>query len=343
MSPALSSSRSLAVRREPERVGAELHRAYPSPLAWTSAPAAPSSDATRFRTTARTVFFLRRPVSAASSTLVTSLPSEPVAHHPHPRLHAGPVVMIEVGARARPRPAGSRRAWMPAAERSSGPPIPPGEARAEDTRSPRKPPPPTPPRRGRGSRSPLSPSPPRGGGWGGGGVGFRGPPRRAAMTEFRPLRGTDLYSPPTTPSKPRSTARASRSACSSSRASRARGGCSSREVIAAGLGALEPGAAERASEHHPGAGDGLYVYDTVQRLHDSRFGDGDVRDIRRYIKLGPWAGRSDRPAASSCSSTRIDKADSSSRNDLLHERLDRMRLRCLEMNEQAARGTRALR
>ena len=27
--------------------------------------------------------------------------------------------------------------------------------------------------------------------------------------------------------------------------------------------------------------DGLYVYDTVQRLNDSRFGDGDVKDIRK--------------------------------------------------------------
>src|SRR5439155_20403817 len=35
------------------------------------------------------------------------------------------------------------------------------------------------------------------------------------------------------------------------------------------------------------AQDGLYVYDTVQRLYESRFGDGDIRDIRRYIKLGP--------------------------------------------------------
>src|SRR6188768_2393954 len=33
------------------------------------------------------------------------------------------------------------------------------------------------------------------------------------------------------------------------------------------------------------AQDGLYVYDTVTRLHDSRFGDGDVRDVKRYIKL----------------------------------------------------------
>src|SRR5262245_25793457 len=32
--------------------------------------------------------------------------------------------------------------------------------------------------------------------------------------------------------------------------------------------------------------EGLYVYDTVQRLNDSRFGTGDVSDIRRYIKLG---------------------------------------------------------
>src|SRR3954463_590688 len=35
------------------------------------------------------------------------------------------------------------------------------------------------------------------------------------------------------------------------------------------------------------AQDGLYVYDTVQRLHDSRFGDGDVRDIHKYLRRGP--------------------------------------------------------
>ena len=35
------------------------------------------------------------------------------------------------------------------------------------------------------------------------------------------------------------------------------------------------------------AQDGLYVYDTVARLYDSRFGDGDVKDIKRYIRLGP--------------------------------------------------------
>src|SRR5260370_20097196 len=35
------------------------------------------------------------------------------------------------------------------------------------------------------------------------------------------------------------------------------------------------------------AQDGLYIYDTVHRLYDSRFGDGDVKDIRRYITYRP--------------------------------------------------------
>ncbi len=34
------------------------------------------------------------------------------------------------------------------------------------------------------------------------------------------------------------------------------------------------------------AKDGLYIYDTVQRLYDSQFGDHDVADISQYIKLG---------------------------------------------------------
>ncbi len=34
------------------------------------------------------------------------------------------------------------------------------------------------------------------------------------------------------------------------------------------------------------AQEGLYHYDTVQRLYDSRFGDHDVRDIREYIHMG---------------------------------------------------------
>ena len=34
------------------------------------------------------------------------------------------------------------------------------------------------------------------------------------------------------------------------------------------------------------AQEGLYVYDTVQRLYDSQFGEHDVSDIKKYIKLG---------------------------------------------------------
>jgi MoxR-like ATPase len=72
------------------------------------------------------------------------------------------------------------------------------------------------------------------------------------------------------------------------------------------------------------AQDGLYVYDTVQRLYDARFGDGDVKDIRRYIKLGPMG----RAFASSQRQIllidEVDKADLEFPNDMLHE-LDRMR------------------
>src|SRR3984957_7678544 len=74
----------------------------------------------------------------------------------------------------------------------------------------------------------------------------------------------------------------------------------------------------------PRAQDGRYVYDTVQRLYDARFGDGDVKDIRRYIKLGPLG----RAFASSQRQIllidEVDKADLEFPNDLLHE-LDRMR------------------
>ncbi|HOF13190.1 MAG TPA: MoxR family ATPase, partial [Spirochaetota bacterium] len=34
------------------------------------------------------------------------------------------------------------------------------------------------------------------------------------------------------------------------------------------------------------AQEGLYVYDTVQRLNDARFGGKDVSNIKQYIKLG---------------------------------------------------------
>jgi MoxR-like ATPase len=75
------------------------------------------------------------------------------------------------------------------------------------------------------------------------------------------------------------------------------------------------------------AQDGLYVYDTVQRLYDARFGDAGpegVKDIRRYIKLGPLGRALNSPARVVLLIDEVDKADLEFPNDLLHE-LDRMR------------------
>lgn len=71
------------------------------------------------------------------------------------------------------------------------------------------------------------------------------------------------------------------------------------------------------------AQEGLYVYDTVQRLNDSRFGGADVADIARYIKLGAMGRAFDSPRRSVLLIDEIDKADMEFPNDLLHE-LDRM-------------------
>ncbi len=81
------------------------------------------------------------------------------------------------------------------------------------------------------------------------------------------------------------------------------------------------------------AQDGLYVYDTVQRLYDSRFGDGDVRDIRRYIRFGPLGEAFRSPERVVLLIDEVDKADLEFPNDLLHE-LDRMRFRILETDEE---------
>ena len=81
------------------------------------------------------------------------------------------------------------------------------------------------------------------------------------------------------------------------------------------------------------AQDGLYVYDTVQRLYDSRFGDGDVRDIRRYIKLGPLGEAMASDERVVLLIDEIDKADIEFPNDLLNE-LDRMRFQIAELNEE---------
>ncbi len=87
------------------------------------------------------------------------------------------------------------------------------------------------------------------------------------------------------------------------------------------------------------AQDGLYVYDTVQRLYDSRFGDGDVKDIRRYIRLGPLGEAFSSRERVVLLIDEVDKADIEFPNDLLHE-LDRMRFRILETNEEVVAAQR---
>ncbi len=79
--------------------------------------------------------------------------------------------------------------------------------------------------------------------------------------------------------------------------------------------------------------DGLYVYDTVQRLNDSRFGGGDVSDIRRYIKLGPLGQAFAADRRHVLLIDEIDKADLEFPNDLLRE-LDEMRFTIVETGEE---------
>jgi MoxR-like ATPase len=83
------------------------------------------------------------------------------------------------------------------------------------------------------------------------------------------------------------------------------------------------------------AQDGLYVYDTVQRLYDSRFGDGDVKDIRHYIKLGPLGRAFSAGKRVVLLIDEVDKADLEFPNDLLHE-LDRMRFVITETGDEVA-------
>ncbi|MFC2065556.1 AAA family ATPase [Chloroflexota bacterium] len=80
------------------------------------------------------------------------------------------------------------------------------------------------------------------------------------------------------------------------------------------------------------AQEGLYVYDTVQRLNDSRFGDRDVSDIKQYIKLGKLGQAFDSVEQVVLLIDEIDKADIEFPNDLLNE-LDEMSFYIPETNE----------
>ncbi len=80
------------------------------------------------------------------------------------------------------------------------------------------------------------------------------------------------------------------------------------------------------------AQDGLYVYDTVQRLNDSRFGTGDVSDIKRYIHLGKLGQAFASEEQVVLLIDEVDKADIEFPNDLLNE-LDEMSFYIPETNE----------
>ena len=71
------------------------------------------------------------------------------------------------------------------------------------------------------------------------------------------------------------------------------------------------------------AQDGLYVYDVVQRLYDSQFGDTGVDDIAKYIKLGKLGEAFSSDEQVVLLIDEVDKADLEFPNDLLWE-LDKM-------------------
>jgi MoxR-like ATPase len=80
------------------------------------------------------------------------------------------------------------------------------------------------------------------------------------------------------------------------------------------------------------AKDGLYIYDTVQRLNDARFGDGDVSDIKRYIRPGCLGQAFTAEEQVVLLIDEVDKADIEFPNDLLNE-LDEMSFYVLETDE----------
>jgi len=83
------------------------------------------------------------------------------------------------------------------------------------------------------------------------------------------------------------------------------------------------------------AQEGLYLYDTVQRLNDSRFGDKDVSDIKNYIKLGKLGQAFSAQEQLVLLIDEVDKADIEFPNDLLNE-LDEMSFYVPETNETVA-------
>ncbi|MDD4715994.1 MAG: MoxR family ATPase [Oscillospiraceae bacterium] len=89
------------------------------------------------------------------------------------------------------------------------------------------------------------------------------------------------------------------------------------------------------------AQDGLYVYDTVQRLYDSQFGGEGVDNIAKYIKLGKLGEAFRENKQVILLIDEIDKADLEFPNDLLWE-LDKMEFYIPETGETVKASVRPL-
>ena len=89
------------------------------------------------------------------------------------------------------------------------------------------------------------------------------------------------------------------------------------------------------------AQDGLYVYDTIQRLYDSQFGVEGVDDIGKYIKLGKLGEAFSSDEQVVLLIDEIDKADLEFPNDLLWE-LDKMEFYIHETKELVKAKTRPI-
>lgn len=87
--------------------------------------------------------------------------------------------------------------------------------------------------------------------------------------------------------------------------------------------------------------DGLYTYDVVQRLNDSRFGEGDVSNIRHYIRMGPLGRAFQSNKRVVVLIDEIDKADIEFPNDLLRE-LDEMAFSIPELDETVTAAVRPI-
>ncbi len=89
------------------------------------------------------------------------------------------------------------------------------------------------------------------------------------------------------------------------------------------------------------AQDGLYIYDTIQRLYDSQFGEAGVDDIAHYIKLGKLGEAFKSEEQVVLLIDEIDKADLEFPNDLLWE-LDKMEFYIDETKETVKAKTRPI-